>query len=37
MAVSRLVSKEKRVKELDINPLFVNERAAVASDVRILA
>jgi len=36
VAVSRLASKEKRVKELDINPLFATDRAAVASDVRIL-
>jgi acetyltransferase len=35
IAVSRLVSKEK-VQEMDINPLFVDSKAAIASDVRIL-
>jgi acyl-CoA synthetase (NDP forming) len=36
LAVSRLMEKEKKVKELDINPLFINENKAVASDVRVL-
>jgi len=35
MGVSNMVWKNKKVKELDINPLFVNEREAIAVDVRI--
>ncbi len=36
LAVSRMVHGEKRIKELDINPLFVDQKRAVAADVRIL-
>ncbi len=34
--VSNMIDKEKGITELDINPLFVNEREAVAGDARIV-
>jgi len=36
LAVSKMVWGEKKIKELDINPLFVDSKKAVAADVRIL-
>jgi len=34
--VSNMVEKERDIVELDINPLFVNEKEAVAGDARIV-
>ncbi len=34
--VSNMVEKERNIVELDINPLFVNEKEAVAGDARIV-
>ena len=36
LKVSRMVQGEKRIQELDINPLFIDSQRAVAADVRIL-
>ncbi len=36
LAVSRMVWGEKRIKELDINPLFADSRRVLAGDVRVL-
>ena len=36
LKVSRLVEANKRIKELDINPLFIDENRVWAADVRIL-
>jgi acyl-CoA synthetase (NDP forming) len=36
LAVSRLIEKNKKIKELDINPLLVTRNKAVAVDVRII-
>jgi acetyltransferase len=35
LSVSQLVATHQEIVELDINPLIVNERAAVAVDARI--
>ncbi|RLG13012.1 MAG: acetyl-CoA synthetase [Candidatus Nanohalarchaeota archaeon] len=34
--ISNMVEKERDIVELDINPLFVNEKVAVAGDARIV-
>lgn len=34
--VSNMICKEKNIAELDINPLFVNEKEAIAGDARIV-
>jgi acyl-CoA synthetase (NDP forming) len=34
--VSRMIEKNSRIQELDINPLFVNDKRAVAVDARIM-
>lgn len=36
LAVSEMVWKSKKIRELDINPLFVNEKGVVAVDVRVI-
>lgn len=36
MNVSKLIWKNKRIQELDINPLFINEKKAIAVDARIV-
>lgn len=36
LAVSKLMCRNKKIKELDINPLFVNEKTALAGDIRIV-
>ncbi|HIK00417.1 TPA: acetate--CoA ligase family protein [archaeon] len=36
LKVSQLVSENPQIKELDINPLFVNEKEAKAADARII-
>jgi len=36
LKVSEMIWKEKRIKEFDINPLFVNEHGALAVDIRVL-
>jgi len=36
LKVSRMVEKERRIKELDINPLFVDEHGVKAVDVRVI-
>ncbi len=36
LRLSRLVWTNKRIKELDINPLFVSSKGVMAADVRIL-
>ncbi len=33
---SKMVEQEQQIKELDINPLFVNEKGAKAVDVRVI-
>lgn len=34
--VSRMVDKEKKIKEVDINPLFADENGVKAADVRVI-
>ena len=36
MKVSKMVDKERKIKELDINPLFVDEKGVKAADVRVI-
>ena len=36
MKVSKMVDKERQIKELDINPLFVDEKGVKAADVRVV-
>jgi acetyltransferase len=36
ISVSKLLWKNDRIQELDINPLFINEKKAIAVDARIL-
>ena len=36
LKVSQLISENPQIKELDINPLFVNEKEAKAADARII-
>ena len=36
LSISRLLWKNKRVKEIDINPLFIDGKKAVAADIRVL-
>ena len=36
LKLSKLVWSRKKIKELDINPLFVNEKGVMAADVRII-
>ncbi len=36
LAVSRIMEKNKKIKELDINPLFATSESAIAADVRII-
>lgn len=36
LSVSRLLWKNERIQELDINPLFINDKKAIAVDARIL-
>lgn len=36
LAVSEMVWRSKKIKELDINPLFANEKGVIAVDVRII-
>jgi acetyl-CoA synthetase (ADP-forming) len=36
MNVSRLIWKNRRIQELDINPLFINDKRAIAVDARIV-
>lgn len=36
LKVSRMIQKTPRIQELDINPLFVNAKEALAADVRVL-
>ncbi len=36
LAVSRIITKYKKIKELDINPLIATEKSAIAADVRII-
>lgn len=33
---SKMVAKENKIEEMDINPLFVDEKKALAGDVRVL-
>ena len=34
--IADMLVKNPQIKELDINPLFLNEKEAIAGDVRIL-
>lgn len=36
MSVSKMLEKNPQIKELDINPLFVNPKGVVAADARIV-
>lgn len=36
LKVSRMVWKDKKIQELDINPLFINDKKAIAVDARIV-
>jgi len=36
LTVSRIIEKNKNIKELDINPLFVTSKKSFAADVRII-
>ncbi|MFH1445095.1 MAG: acetate--CoA ligase family protein [Nanoarchaeota archaeon] len=36
LKISRMMTKEKKIKELDLNPVFVSFRGAVAVDARII-
>ncbi len=36
LKVSNLIWKNKRIKELDINPLFVDDKKAIAADFRVI-
>ncbi|UCD07629.1 MAG: acetate--CoA ligase family protein [Candidatus Aenigmatarchaeota archaeon] len=36
LKVSRMVWKDKKIQELDINPLFINDKKAIAVDSRIV-
>lgn len=36
MAVSRMVQREKGIRELDLNPVFADEKGVMAADARIL-
>jgi len=36
LGVSKIVSKNPKIHELDINPLFVNSKGAIAGDSRII-
>ncbi|MFH1126526.1 MAG: acetate--CoA ligase family protein [archaeon] len=36
LKVSNMIEREKNITELDINPLFVNEKEAIAGDARII-
>jgi len=33
---SKMASSEKRIREMDINPLFVDSKKVVAGDIRIM-
>jgi len=37
MAMSKLITKEKTVKEIDINPLIVNTKNIIAADIRVIS
>ena len=37
MAMSKLITKEKSVKEIDINPLIVNSKNIIAADIRVIS
>lgn len=34
--VSKMVERERQIKELDINPLFVDEKGVKAADIRVI-
>ncbi len=36
LKVSKMVWKDKKIQELDINPLFINDKKAIAVDARIV-
>jgi len=36
LKISNLMLKEKRIKELDLNPVFVSQRGAVVADAKII-
>ncbi|MBU0898375.1 MAG: acetate--CoA ligase family protein [Nanoarchaeota archaeon] len=36
LKVSKMIEKEKKIKELDLNPVFVSSKGAVAVDARII-
>jgi acyl-CoA synthetase (NDP forming) len=37
LAVSRMVQKERKIRELDLNPVFADDRGVMVVDARILA